>query len=652
VASAAARARAAEHVQLGWIAPDEAEYALLGRSLWETGAPSLLGVGGFYWPVYPALIGPVLAHLDMASAARPLQLAQALAMSTAAIVVYRWGRPLLGGGWAVVAAALTLAVPGLAYSGLLMTEIVVYPLSVAVLWAIARALERPTRTRQAFAAGGIALAVLTHPQMVALLPALVVAVGLQYAVSRDRAQARRQLPLVGGLAGVCVALVVASAAAGRATSIFGAYEAATGDYDLGAAAADVLWHVGAGYIVVAGIPLIALALLIVQCLTGDERDPRAVALVCTAAAWTVCLVLEVGVFASRWVGHLAERHLLGLAPPLFLAFCLWLARGLPRPKPWTPLVALALASPAILLPVRRFAGQQAALDSFSSIPLWRLAEATSPEFLELTYAGVAALLAAAATIVPRRARALLPALVLGVLLTLTVISSREIVRLSDADQRWVLEGADPGWIDAVADQPVTYVHASTFPAAAYKHVLWNRRITEIVRLPEASRVEPFDVDVVSMRFDGLLLRVDGTRLGAALVVIPADLTAVGEQIAATGRATDLPGLSLWRLHPPARIKLRKRGFHLNGDLLGDDAEVTVYGCEPGRLEVTLLGKDGTPVDVSVNGVPRVRRAVPSGEAETLSIPGPADADGRAPCLFRFSSPGLTGSTTIEYVPEG
>jgi hypothetical protein len=182
-------------------------------------------------------------------------------------------------------------------------------------------------------------------------------------------------------------------------------------------------------------------------------------------------------------------------------------------------------------------------------------------------------------------------------------------------------------------------------------VLWNRRITEVVRLPEASRVEPFDVDVVSARFDGLLLREDGTRLAAAMIVIPADLTPVGEQLAATGRATDLPGLSLWRLHPPARIKLRKTRFRVNGDLIGDESEVTVYGCEPGRLEVTLLGKDGTPVEVSVNGVPRVRRTVPSGAAETLSVPGPADADGRAPCVFSFSSPGLTGSTYIDYVPD-
>jgi hypothetical protein len=653
VASAVARVRASEDVQLGWIAPDEMVYALLGRSLWETGSPSLLGEGGgFYSLVYPALVGPLLARGDLASMARPLQLVQALVMSAAAVVVYLWGRPLLGAGWAVLAAALTLALPGLAYSGLLMKEVVLYPLSAAALWAIARALERPTAARQALAAGGIAAGVLTHPQMVALLPALVLAVALQCAITRDLLPALRQLPLVAGLAGAGSALVVASAAVGHATNIFGVYEPAVTRYDLGAAATDVLWHWAAAYVVVAGIPLVALALLVVRCFAGDERDPRAVALVCTASAWTVCLVLEVGVFASHWVGHLAERDLLSLAPPLFLAFGLWLASGLPRPRAWTPLLALALATPAILLPVRRFAVQEAALDSFSFIPLWRLAEATSLGLLELTFSAAAAALAAAATIVPRRGRPVLPALVGGVLLTLAVTSSRELVRLSDGDQWWVLDRAHPGWIDDAANGRVTYLHTSVTAAAAYKHVLWNHRIAEVVRLPEASGVQPLEADVVSPRFDGLLLRRDGSRLGARMLVLPTDMIPVGERLAATGRVTNLPGLALWRLQPPARLKLRMRGFHVNGDLLGNEAEVTVFGCEPGRLEVTLLGKQGTPVDVSVNGVPRVRRAVPGGVAETISVPGPVDADGRAPCVFRFSSPGLTGSTRIEYVSQG
>ena len=47
-------------------------------------------------------------------------------------------------------------------------------------------------------------------------------------------------------------------------------------------------------------------------------------------------------------------------------------------------------------PVRRFSTQESALDAVSMIPLWRLAEATSGQTLELVYAlSVGALIALA-----------------------------------------------------------------------------------------------------------------------------------------------------------------------------------------------------------------------------------------------------------------
>jgi hypothetical protein len=56
--SAAVRFWAARGMDLPWIAPDETIYALLGRSLWEDGSPTLLGApASNYSFVYPALIG-------------------------------------------------------------------------------------------------------------------------------------------------------------------------------------------------------------------------------------------------------------------------------------------------------------------------------------------------------------------------------------------------------------------------------------------------------------------------------------------------------------------------------------------------------------------------------------------------------------------
>lgn len=650
IASAAIRFAAARRFEPGWIAPDEAIYSLLGRSLWESGSASLLGSGGYHALVYPALVGLPLTLAELGTGVAIAQAFQALAMSATAAVAYLWGRRALGEAWALVAAVLVVAIPGLAYSGLLMTQPLLYLLTTLALWALAAALERPTVRRQALVLGAIAVVVSTHVQAVALLPTVVLAVVLQCAVARSLEPARRLRLLLGILAGSALALVAAAALAGRWDDLFGAYAAALGGYELGAAAADVVWHAAGVFVLVAGIPLVALALMLVQCLRRSELGPAAIALVATATAWFVCLTLEIGIFASRWVGHIAERSLLTLAPPIFLVFGLWLSRGAPRPRFWTQAAALVVAVPAVLLPVSRFAVQEAALDAFSFVPLWRLAVGTSETTLEIVFPLCAGVLVAAAVLVPRRARAALPVLVLTVLVSLSVLSTREASHLSRLDREWVFDVGDPSWIDAVADGPVTYVHASRdFSAGVWKHLFWNRRIDAVAALPETAAVGPLQPTTVSPRFDGLLLDTSGDRLDADLVAASSDFEFAGERIAQAPRSTDLPGLSLWRAESPLRLRTRRAGFQPNGDILGE-ALVTVYGCGPGRLELTLLGKQGIPVVLSVNAVPQQPLTVPSGEVWTGSIAAPADADGRAPCFFGISSPGLLGSTIIEWVP--
>lgn len=651
IASAAIRFAVSRGFEAGWIAPDEGIYSLLGRSLWETGTASLLGAGGYHALLYPALIGLPLTLADLGTGIAIAQALQALAMSATAGVAYLWGRRALGDAWAVVAAVLVVAIPGLAYSGLLMTQPLLYLLTPLALWALAAALELPTLVRQALALGAIALVVVTHVQALALLPAVFVAVGLQCVFARSLEPARRVAALLGTLVGACLVLGVAAAASGRWSDLLGAYAAAIGGYELDAVVADIAWHAAGVFVLVAGIPLVALALMLLECLRRNERDPSAVALVATASAWLVCLLLEIGIFASRWVGHIAERSLLTLAPPLFLVFGLWLSRGAPRPRIWTQAVALLVAVPAVLLPVSRFAVQEAALDAFSFLPLWRLGAATSETTLEIVFPLCAGALVAAAVLVPRRALVALPVLVLAVLATLSFFSSREITQLSRADRVWVFDSGDPSWIDAAADGPVTYLHVSRdFSAGVWKHLVWNRRIDAVAKLPEAAAVGPLEPTTVSPRFDGLLLDTGGNRLDTGLVAASSDLELAGERIAQAPRSTDLPGLSLWRTESPTRVRTWRGGFQPNGDILGE-ASVTVYGCGPGRLELTLLGKQGEPILLSANGIPRRRFTVRSGEVWMGSIPAPPDADGRAPCLFGITSPGLMGSTIIEWIPD-
>ena len=648
--SAAIRFAAARAFDPGWIAPDEAIYSLLGRSLWDTGSATLLGSGGYHALAYPALAGLPLTLADLGTGVAIVQALQALAMSATAAVVFLWGRRSLGDAWAVVPAALVVAIPGLAYSGLLMTQSLLYLLTTLALWALAAALERPTLRRQAVVLGALALAVLTHVQSVALVPTVFVAVALQCVFARSLAPARRVAALLGTLAAAGLLAGIAAAAAGSWRDPFGAYEAAVGGYELGAALADITWHAAGAFVVVAGIPLVALALMLVECLRRTERSPAAVALVATAAAWSMCLVLEIGIFASRWVGHIAERDLLTVAPPIFLVFGLWLARGAPRARGWAQAAALLVAVPAVLLPVKRFAVQEAALDAFSFVPLWRLAAVTSETTLELAFPLVAGALVAAAVLVPRRALIVLPVLVLAVLGTLSVFSTRETAKLSRADREWVFETGDPRWVDAAADGPVTYLHVSRgFSAGVWKHLFWNDRIDAVAAIPDAAPIGPLEPATVSPRFDGLVLNTAGDRLPADLVATSSDLELAGERIATAPLSTDLPGLALWRIERPVRVRTRRDGFKPNGDILGA-AYVTVYGCGPGRLELTLLGKQGEPVELSANAIPRRRVTVPGGEVWQGSIASPPDADGETTCVFGISSPGLLGSTIIEWIP--
>jgi hypothetical protein len=149
--------------------------------------------------------------------------------------------------------------------------------------------------------------------------------------------------------------------------------------------------------------------------------------------------------------------------------------------------------------------------------------------------------------------------------------------------------------------------------------------------------------------DGRLRAVDGGAFRPALVAAPTDFELAGERIAQAPRSTDLAGLTLWRTDGPLRLLTSRTGVKPNGDVLGT-AQITVYACGPGRLELTLLGKQGAPVELRVNGITWARPQIAPDAVWNGSLPSPPDADGRSPCVFEIVS-GLVGSTRLEFVRE-
>src|SRR5437588_12018745 len=201
VASTLLRFWAATRIPPPWITPDEETYGLLGRSLYGSGSFEILGqTTHFYSLVTPALAGGPLRLHDLGAGYTLLKGIQALVMSLAAVPVYLWARSLASRRSALVAAALTLTIPGLAYSGLVMTEVAFYPIAVAAAWAMARALARPAPTNQALAVAASVAAAATRLQAVVLVPVFVTAVVLVAVFERRPRVVLRYWPAVAGFA--------------------------------------------------------------------------------------------------------------------------------------------------------------------------------------------------------------------------------------------------------------------------------------------------------------------------------------------------------------------------------------------------------------------------------------------------------------------
>ena len=163
-----------------WIFADELRYSELAKSFAANGDFAIRGVSGLgSGPLYPILIAPAYGLFErVPDAYLAIKAFNSLLMSLAAVPAYFLALRLVGRRWALVAAALTVAIPSLAYTGMVMTENIFFPLFLTTIWATVAALERPTVRRQLVVVELLALGLATRPQAVALVPALLTAIVL------------------------------------------------------------------------------------------------------------------------------------------------------------------------------------------------------------------------------------------------------------------------------------------------------------------------------------------------------------------------------------------------------------------------------------------------------------------------------------------
>jgi hypothetical protein len=614
-----------------WIMPDEAIYAERALQLWREGSlPIFRGQGAGYGVLYPVLAGFPLAVGNLDTGYASLKLLQALAMSLAAVPVFFYGRRLMPPVYALAAAALTVASPLLLYSGLVMTEVLFYPLSVVTLIAIARAVETATLRHQLWAFAWIAAAVATRSQAIVFLAILAAAALLETVLAHNRSRLRSFWPTWATISCGIVATLLAP-------GIFGSYAGTLeGGYPLRLSLELGYDHLAYLALTTGVLPFAALAVLLVDVIRGRERDASARALIVVTACAVLAVCAQVGLFAARFAPHLLGRDLASLPPVLFLVFALWLARGLPRSRAVAVPACFVTLAIVILAPWDRLIVAGALPDSFGASLIYALSTSLSPTTL-VTLGGLALVVLFLFT--PKRAALLLPVVVFTLLAATSVSASRHIVSQAARDQQQLL-GTPRDWVDRAADSSVTYLYDGE-PEwnSVWQQRFWNDRITHVVSLAPARVPGPMPQVVRALARSGRLPITDRY----AVAVDRFELA--GTPVVRHARGPDLYGLTLWLLDRPARVSMIATGFQPNGDILGY-ATIDVYSCAGGTLQLTLLPKATAVLRISLDGKPVLRQDIAGMLSANASVQVPVSH--RGICRFAIEGDSLLGTTVRSF----
>jgi hypothetical protein len=590
-----------------WIMADELIYSEMAKNFADRGefllreTPSPLNN-----VAYPVLIAPAWLFDSIETAYNLARVVNVIVMVLGAVLVYFWGRRVMASGYALLAAGLVLLMPSFTYTGMLMTENAFFTTFIASCFAIALALERPTLLRQALPLAAIAVTFFVRPQGLVLLPIYVTALALKLAFdvrvpgeSRGLRYLRRELArflptgltlLVAGLAYVGI-----KAAQGLGVeSGLGAYGGVLKvEYDREIATQWIIDHFAEIGLSVAVIPVSALIVLFGLSIRGWVSTPAERALVAVASSAFLLVVVQVGLYASRFSLRIEERNMFCIAPLLFLALALWLARGLPRP--WLLAAVAGLVPGALLfaLDLKALLNIGILSDTFALIPLLRLSGSLeggveSVEIL-LGSAGIAAALAFA--LLPRRVAVV--ALPASVAVVLAASSYSVFGAVRDHSQRTLAltSTAHPRWIDERIGprSQAVYLYGATPDYFSEAQILWqtefwNRTVGTVYTLGPADpglTASPATFDPVT----GRIVPQPGSAppsQAIRYVVGPTSVKFDGRLLAQQG------WLALYRINRPIRLATHLGGVHPDS-WMADFAAFTYYATpkRAGSLEVRV-----------------------------------------------------------------
>jgi len=577
-ASVAVRGAAAFARQTPMYFPDEYLYSELGRSIATVGRPLVRGQHA----TFPALLQPLLtapAWLlgDVADAYHAIQLANAIAMSLAAVPVYLLARRVgVSEHLAVAVAALALALPDLLYSGWVLSEPYAYPLALLAVWLGVRTLDRPTAGAQAAFLGAAGLAGLARAQLLVLPLCFLVAAVLMDARERQLLwTVRRQWVVVGA--------AVLAGAAYAAHGTVGQYGDVLAGLDLGpaslahrAATQGLALLYGAGLVVVPGAAL---------GLAGAFARPRTRAEL-ALAAFTVPFVAALLFQAALWgdTGQMQERYVFYAVPLLAVAFAVHAGRG----WPWWRAYALVCAGLLILAATTPLSGYAVALGKDHAPVLFAVTRAE--EVFggvgggSLVVAAVAGVLALAGALLAhtRRATVAVTALAIAAPAAAAFAATSYDVRY-DAAIRHDYLPADRSWVDHAAVGDVALVYSKGIPKEGLEQLFWNRSVKRILLLPGAPPLDAYGADRLSIARDGTLLAA-GRPLDQPLLV---DGGAAVVALRGAQRVAASQAYALWKPAGTPRLTYYAAGWYRDG-WLGNAGSFRLWGRHiAGRIRFTV-----------------------------------------------------------------
>lgn len=611
----------ARHVLAPWIEPDELQYAETGRNFASTGHYLFRDHPYALRTIYPALTSPAWLVGSIHTAYTLVKAINVVLMVAGAIPLYLWGRRLVAPVWAGLAVVLYLSMPGFMYTAEFVTENAFVPAMVLACFALAVAIERPRLLTQGLALGAIALAVAIRLQGVILLLVLPTAIGLELllvAVATapgERRQAalerlRKFWPSLAAVGLGVLAYVVYELGRGASLSSgFGVYERVTNaHYSFRPALRWIVYHFGELGLSVGLIPLSALILLFgLACRRATAPSAAERAFLAVSAAAVFWIVVQVGTFASHFSLRVEDRNMFNVAPLLFLALAVWLARGLPRPPALTgAAVAVPLAF-LVALPYQSLISSQALFtDTFGLIPLYRLQLLhTGPGDLPVVV-GLAALAAGILfASVPRRwARLAAPIAIAAFLVYSSRSVYNQVTFIGDSTRHAGGLVGDPSWIDHAIGKDSRAEFLYTTDIDRNQHMLWQAEFwnRSVRRVFGVTSQDPSIPDVTAPLDYGNGRITPGLPAGDSdakprYVVAAANLDVDGTRIAHAGF------LALTRVKGPLRLASSTLGVSSDGWTAGWGDYLRYAAPPPGtRVTVTLArpgAKGAQPAKVTL-----------------------------------------------------